>query len=382
MSDDLMAAFIEDSKEHLESIEADIMALENLAGAYDEELINRIFRTAHSIKGAAGFFGLDAIGSLAHKLENALHLMRDQKLRTDRQTCQILLEGFDQLSAMINDPEQSKSMDIEPILMNIQTLLTPETKVSTETTLTLPSPQGHSIFDVDMFTLEQGLKGGKYLYHLEFDLIHDIHRKDRTPYEIIKTLQDSGLILDCKVDFEATGTLEDGFAQMIPLNVLFASIIDPDVIGMLIDMPGEKIRELDKSMFHRSPDAADPDQAGAATSQPGASPAPSPAACPETNCTVLVAAETFDVSQVEGFRESLINALNQSTHLYPHLCPHLCLNMSATRHMDAAAVQIVASALKTCVSRNGSLRLTPPPSEKLREQFQNLGFAWLLEHAA
>jgi len=45
MSDELMGAFIEDSKEHLESIESDIMALENLDGDYDEELINRIFRT-------------------------------------------------------------------------------------------------------------------------------------------------------------------------------------------------------------------------------------------------------------------------------------------------------------------------------------------------
>ncbi|SDB42886.1 two-component system, chemotaxis family, sensor kinase CheA [Desulfonatronum thiosulfatophilum] len=373
MSDDLMAAFIEDSKEHLESIEADIMALENLSGAYDEELINRIFRTAHSIKGAAGFFGLDAIGSLSHKLENALHLMRDQKLRTDRQTCQILLEGFDQLSAMINDPEQSKSMHTDPILLNIQALLTPETKISTETALILPSPQGHSIFDVDMFTLDQGLKGGKYLYHIEFDLIHDIHRKDRTPYEIIKTLQDSGLILDCKIDFEATGTLENGFAQMIPLNVLFASIIDPDVIGMLLDVPGEKIRELDKSMFHRRLGAADNDQPGIVTSQPGTSLKHSLAVCSEANCTVLILSEKFDLSKVERFRESLVDALRQSA--------HLCLDMSETRHMDAAAVQVVASALKTCISRNGSLCLTPPPSETLREQFQGLGFAWLLERA-
>lgn len=373
MSDELMAAFIEDSKEHLESIESDIMALESLDGAYNEELINRIFRTAHSIKGAAGFFGLVAIGSLSHKLENALHLMRDQRLRPDKKTCQILLEGFDLLSVMVNDPDQSESMDIAQMLTDIQSLLTPETKISTETNLSLPSTQGHSIFDVDMFTLDQGLKGGKFLYHVEFDLIHDIHRKNRTPYEIIKTLQDSGLILDCKVDFEATGTLENGFAQNIPLNVLFASIIDPDVIGALIDVPEEKIRELDKSMFQFQPGSGPADQAEAPEGHPdeACSMTPDPLVRGENGRTVLVIGEKLDLAHVDGFRNCLLDALRESA--------HLCLDMSGTRQVDAAGLQAVASAFKTCISRNGSFSLAPVPSESLRGQYRGLGFEWLLE---
>jgi len=119
--------------------------------------------------------------------------MRDQQLRPERGVCQILLEGFDQLSMMINAPETSEQQDISEILNRIQNLLTPESQASTETNMALPATGGQHIFDVDQFTLDQGLKGGKFLYHLEFDLIHDIHRKNKTPYEIIKTLQDSGL---------------------------------------------------------------------------------------------------------------------------------------------------------------------------------------------
>ncbi|PTN35598.1 Hpt domain-containing protein [Desulfonatronum sp. SC1] len=367
MSDDLLAAFIEDSKEHLESIESDIMALEDLEGAYDEELINRIFRTAHSIKGAAGFFGLNAIGSLAHKLENALHLMRDQKLRPDRPTCQILLEGFDQLNAMVNDPGSSECLDISDMLSRVQGLLTPEVKLGTETAMSLPSPKGQSIFDVDMFTLDQGLKGGKFLYHIEFDLIHDIHRKDKTPYDIIKTLQDSGLILDCKVDFDATGTLEDGFAQRIPLNVLFASIIDPDVIGMLIDVPAERIRELEKSMFQ--------------TQSPQGEKAAPPQACTlgddspwkmEDSQAVLLFGERFELSQIDEFRRCFLEA--------PPNNANLRLDMSDTRHVDAASLQALASALKTCAGLNRGLSVVI--AQELREQFQKFGFAWMLENGS
>ena len=368
MSDELMAAFIEDSKEHLESIESDIMALESLEGAHDEELVNRIFRTAHSIKGAAGFFGLTAIGSLAHKLENALHLMRDQKLRPDRPTCQILLEGFDQLSAMVNDTEGSECLDISEMLARIQGLLTPETKLDTETAMRLPSPQGHSIFDVDMFTLEQGLKGGKFLYHLEFDLIHDIHRKDKTPYDIIKTLQDSGLILDCKVDFEATGTLEDGFAQRIPMNVLFASIIDPDLIGTLIDVPAERIRELEKSMFQvqTPPGEADSPETTVAGS---CSIGPDSPWKMVDDQAVLTFGERFELSQVEEFRNCF--------HTAPADSAGLRLDLSATRYVDAAGMQALASALKANAGKNRGLSFVP--ADGLYEQFQNLGFAWMLE---
>lgn len=371
MSDELMAAFIEDSKEHLESIESDIMALENLDGAHDEELINRIFRTAHSIKGAAGFFGLTAIGSLAHKLENALHLMRDQKLRPDRPTCQILLEGFDQLSAMVNDPEGSECLDISDMLSRIQGLLTPETKLDTETAMTLPSPQGQSIFDVDMFTLEQGLKGGKFLYHIEFDLIHDIHRKDKTPYDIIKTLQDSGLILDCKVDFEATGTLEDGFAQRIPMNVLFASIIDPELIGTLIDVPAERIRELEKSMFQILPPPGG-DDTPLAAEETGAGTCPAGADSPwemSGDQAVLTFGERFELSQIEEFRRCFRDA--------PASCMTLRLDMNATRYVDAAGMQALASALKAIAGTNRGLTFVL--ADGLHEQFQNLGFAWMLE---
>ncbi|WP_028571865.1 STAS domain-containing protein [Desulfonatronum lacustre] len=368
MSDELMDAFIEDSKEHLESIESDIMALEDLEGAYDEELINRIFRTAHSIKGAAGFFGLEAIGSLAHKLENALHLMRDQKLRPDRPTCQILLEGFDQLNAMINNPGNSECLDISDSLSRIQGLLTPETKLSTETPMSLPSSQGQSIFDVDMFTLEQGLKGGKFLYHIEFDLIHDIHRKNKTPYDIIKTLQDSGLILDCKVDFVATGTLEDGFAQRIPLNVLFASIIDPDVVGMLIDVPAERIRELEKSMFQIQSSPSETASREATIAETCFQGADSPWKM-VGNQAVLLFGERFELSQIEEFRSCF--------HTAPAKAASLRLDLSATRYVDAAGLQALASALKTSARLDRGL--TFAPADELLEQFQNLGFAWMLE---
>ncbi len=56
--DELLGEFINESREHLTTIEADLLAVEEGGANIDAELVNKVFRAAHSIKGASGFFGL------------------------------------------------------------------------------------------------------------------------------------------------------------------------------------------------------------------------------------------------------------------------------------------------------------------------------------
>ena len=52
--------FLEDAREHLSGIENDFLAIEAAGTAVDVALVNKVFRAVHSIKGGAGFLGLDA----------------------------------------------------------------------------------------------------------------------------------------------------------------------------------------------------------------------------------------------------------------------------------------------------------------------------------
>ena len=72
--------FLEDAREHLSGIEKDFLAIEAAGSAVDVALVNKVFRAVHSIKGGAGFLGLDAIKELAHAMENLLNLMRNGAL--------------------------------------------------------------------------------------------------------------------------------------------------------------------------------------------------------------------------------------------------------------------------------------------------------------
>jgi len=64
----VFAAFLPEAAVH------DLLAMEGSGAQIDEQLVNRVFRAAHSVKGGAGFFGLSNIRELAHKTENALDL--------------------------------------------------------------------------------------------------------------------------------------------------------------------------------------------------------------------------------------------------------------------------------------------------------------------
>jgi len=114
---ELIDTYIEESREHLASIEEDLVELEKQGANRDDGLINKIFRAAHSIKGGAGFFEFKIIKELAHKLENVLDLIRSGHMIPNPEIVTILLRGFDRLSALIEDSENSDSQDISEELV-------------------------------------------------------------------------------------------------------------------------------------------------------------------------------------------------------------------------------------------------------------------------
>ncbi len=110
--DEILQGFIEESLEHLADIENDLLAIEEGGANIDEELVNKVFRAAHSIKGGAGFMGLQAIQELSHASENVLGMIRSKKLVPNPEIVNILLLASDQLQRMIEDVQNSNDVDI------------------------------------------------------------------------------------------------------------------------------------------------------------------------------------------------------------------------------------------------------------------------------
>lgn len=109
-ADELLNAFVEEAREHLPVIEASLLALEHKPE--DPSVLNELFRSVHTIKGGAGFFGLKNIGNLTHSMESLLSLARNREIILSQAHIDTLLASQDRLVQMINDPQSSDNLDV------------------------------------------------------------------------------------------------------------------------------------------------------------------------------------------------------------------------------------------------------------------------------
>ena len=115
---ELLTGFVSETLEHLESIEVNVLELEDNPG--DLEIVNKIFRPFHTIKGVAGFLNLKSIQKLAHSTENLLDDVRNGVHAMDSQVIEVVLKVGDFLSTMVENlktvlkdgPEHYKNYDI------------------------------------------------------------------------------------------------------------------------------------------------------------------------------------------------------------------------------------------------------------------------------
>jgi len=110
----LLAEFVTESREHLADVEGQLLEIESNGANIDVDLVNKVFRAIHSIKGAAGFMGLVRINELAHALENVLGKMRTKDLTPTSKIVDIMLKAADALAGLINDIESSNEVDVSP----------------------------------------------------------------------------------------------------------------------------------------------------------------------------------------------------------------------------------------------------------------------------
>jgi|CZKS01.1.fsa_nt_gi two-component system chemotaxis sensor kinase CheA len=91
--------FFQESAEHLAEMEAGLLRLDQ--GTFDPELLNAVFRAAHSIKGASGMFGLEDVSRFTHALESLLDRLRSGGISVTAKLTDLLLRSNDLLRELL-----------------------------------------------------------------------------------------------------------------------------------------------------------------------------------------------------------------------------------------------------------------------------------------
>jgi len=246
IEDETLQMYVQESKEHLEDIETDLLEVERQGENVEEDLINKVFRAAHSIKGGGGFLNLTNIKELAHKIENVLDMIRNGQMVPTSDIVNTVLVAFDYLGELLDNVLESNDMDISGHIVALIGLTTGSLPEDEKGSVNNQIEIGHGdvpvTFSLTEFDLKKGRQGGKLIYILEFDLIKDVERQNKTPLELLKLLEDGGIILDLIVSMAAVGDLDDdAISTRLPMYVLFCTIIEQDLVGSVFGLGDESI---------------------------------------------------------------------------------------------------------------------------------------------
>ncbi|KJU85904.1 Signal transduction histidine kinase, phosphotransfer (Hpt) region domain protein, partial [Candidatus Magnetobacterium bavaricum] len=112
--------FTEEANELLAELEISLLELEETPT--DEELIGRVFRAMHTIKGSGAMFGFDDIAHFTHEVETAFDMVRTGKMLVTKELMDLTLRARDQIRAMLDGTAVDEAVSNE-IITSLRVLM-------------------------------------------------------------------------------------------------------------------------------------------------------------------------------------------------------------------------------------------------------------------
>jgi two-component system chemotaxis sensor kinase CheA len=120
-----ISQYIAETKDRIPEIERKLFAIEKKEGD-ETELVKELFRDWHTVKGAAGFLGLNKTVELSHKTENLIAKIRDEKIPFTEDIINVLFDALEKLKVLTDNialTGEEGDIDIEPEVIKIQKII-------------------------------------------------------------------------------------------------------------------------------------------------------------------------------------------------------------------------------------------------------------------
>lgn len=190
-------AFFEEAGEHLAVVEEGLLALEQ--SPEDLDLLNKIFRSAHSIKGTSGMFGFNAVAQFTHKMETLLDLLRNGQKAVSPSVADLLLKATDCLKTLIESVKTGAVVDEATVQR-----LTSDLAIASQ----LNSNPASTIAHV-AHAAPAGNSGGDRIYTIRWTPPEWLFQRGLDPLQTLKELRGLGNLSDVKIDVSRLPDLAD-----------------------------------------------------------------------------------------------------------------------------------------------------------------------------
>lgn len=232
--DENIQIFISEGEELLQDMEDALLELE--ASDNDDEVLGKIFRAAHTIKGSAGLFGFDHIIHFTHIVENVLDDMRNCLIPTSSELITVLMRSRDYMSSLLAglsedfEGDKSEEAELKQLLTAFKTGVTdPATCAPAQPDTAKPLAQDQlQQSDTDSTETEH--------YHISLRLGADTFRQGFDPASMFRQLADLGEVKE---------------AVLIPQRLPVIDDLDPEscYLGWEIALKSDAKKEAISEIF-------------------------------------------------------------------------------------------------------------------------------------
>lgn len=235
--------FTSEAEELLDTLSGDLVDFESQGKNVRPELVNKIFREVHSLKGLAGMLGFTEISELSHSLEDMLDRLRMGKIEISKDLIDLLYDAVDSLNRLviaINDPSVAALVDMTGLISRIHVVVTNQplqTHDDPFLELTLDEQTKKSLTEYEEHRLLENVRAGKYILSLE--VTFDFSDFDERLRALTAALIDGGEVISTLPAIPA------GEISGIAFRLLYGSVLDPDAVQLLA--PEAKVASLRRS---------------------------------------------------------------------------------------------------------------------------------------
>ncbi|ABB32536.1 CheA signal transduction histidine kinase [Geobacter metallireducens RCH3] len=234
--------FLAEAEEIVDRLSTDLGTLGDCAdsGECDPDLLNAIFRGAHSLKGLAGMFGFADIQQLSHNLENLLDSLRLGKIPLTNATMNILFDAMELLGSVVRGlgTGENFSSAIADAIQRLNDCATAQESggESPLQKLGLPEKVLNSLTEYEEHRLLENVKKGRTIYsiHASFNLMSF----DQDLGEITEVLKKSGEVVSTLPSASATPE------SMIDFEILYGTDLALDDVTGLIDRDNVEVTRI------------------------------------------------------------------------------------------------------------------------------------------
>ncbi|MDN5302254.1 MAG: two-component system, chemotaxis family, sensor kinase CheA [Thermoanaerobacteraceae bacterium] len=253
MNNQYLDIFLEESKEHIQNLNSNLLELESNPG---QDIIDEIFRSAHTLKGMSGTMGFNRISEITHEMESLLQDIKDGTISVSPEVIDTLLESVDFLEKLIGDITENgeeRDRDTKVILEKLRRKPGNATPLKESEKENKKPEENHIFNEFEERLMKEAIAKGLLVWEVLIKLDANCLLKSARAFLVFKTLESFGDIIKTRpiVQDIEDEKFDDEFTVYIISTHQKQDL--EKALGSISELKSILIKEVEQSSLEKDP---------------------------------------------------------------------------------------------------------------------------------